>query len=159
MPQLLWMVKLLWSCNAEEWPIPAKKHHLANGLTAFTNWPADATIALLLFHGCNNEGGDWFQKPEEVAFLQAALARRIAIVAYSNPMHNGNFCWPSADGSHFEQVSAMIIHGTREILQAEAQILLSLVFVGASSGGSFACGPQALRMFRHATLSRLDAVI
>lgn len=134
---LVWIFALLWRCCAKQWPVYADVHELA-GLQAFSNWPASANTVFVLFHGCNNGGSDWFQKPEEVIFLRAVLARSAAIVAFTNPMHDGSFCWPNSDGSDFEDVAATILHGARRIFQSKTTVPLDLIFVGASSGGTFA---------------------
>eukprot|EP00439_Symbiodinium_sp_Y106_P033750 s3850_g4.t1 len=140
---LVWIVALLWRCCAKEWPVYADMHEIA-GLQAFSNWPASANTVFVLFHGCNNGGSEWFQKPEEVIFLRAVLARSAAILAFTNPVHDGSFCWPNSDGSDFEDVAAAILNGARRIFQSKTTIPLDLIFVGASSGGTFALDAQPI---------------
>ena len=98
---------------------------------------------MLLFHGCNNQGYDWFRKPEEISFLREGLSHKISLVAFTTPRHRGNFCWPS-EGSEFEEVRDLIGKALLELLQLKAESASassassSLILVGASSGGNFA---------------------
>lgn len=133
-------------CNSE--PVPME-HLTLHGVETFVNWSneqddQEVMTVMLLFHGCNNQGYDWFRKPEEISFLREALSHTISLVAFTTPRHRGNFCWPS-EGSEFEEVRDLIGKALLELLQLKAKSASiassassSLILVGASSGGNFA---------------------
>ncbi|CAJ1338967.1 unnamed protein product [Effrenium voratum] len=138
----LWHWLLTFHLGRAEWPLPAEQHEL-HGVQTFVHWPGRVEAVLLLFHGCNNQGSDWFQKPEEVIFLREATSRANAVIAFTTPRHRGNFCWPNADGDSddFETSVTMIYRATAALLQMKAKPngkKPTLVLVGASSGGVFA---------------------
>lgn len=82
-------------------PILMEQQDLS-GVKTFVNISGESVKTMMvLFHGCNNQGHDWFQKPEEIVFLHKAILRKIAVVAFTNPRHRGNFCWPSPDEEYF----------------------------------------------------------
>mmetsp|Transcript_24434 Transcript_24434/g.56628 ORF Transcript_24434/g.56628 Transcript_24434/m.56628 type:complete len:340 (-) Transcript_24434:148-1167(-) len=138
---LLVSLTLLWCGFAAEWPIPADEHDL-QGLHAFVRWPDTSDTlrtVLLLFHGCNGRGSDWFRLPEEVRFLRAAIARGIALVSFTRPPTQStaeNFCWPS-HGTDFEDAVDLVQDGVRRVLRSKTSHRPRLVFLGASSGGLF----------------------
>ena len=144
----LWHWLLTFHLGRAEWPLPAEQHEL-HGVQTFVHWPGRVEAVLLLFHGCNNQGSDWFQKPEEVIFLREATSRANALIAFTTPRHRGNFCWPNADGDSddFETSVTMIYRATAALLQMKAKPngkKPTLVLVGASSGGVFARRTQTL---------------
>ena len=139
------ILMMFTSCNGE--PVPMD-HLTLHGVETFVNWSKEqedqeVTTLMLLFHGCNNQGYDWFRKPEEISFLREALSHTISLVAFTTPRHGGNFCWPS-EGSEFEEVRDLIGKALLELLQLKAKTASmassasSLILVGASSGGNFA---------------------
>jgi len=129
-------------------PLPMEQLHL-HGVETFVNWPKEEKHIMVLFHGCNNQGSSWFQKPEEIIFLRQALSYKMALVAFTTPRHRGNFCWPSPDGStEFADASALIRRAMMEVIHLKgtnsAISASSLILVGASSGGNFASRLPAL---------------
>ncbi|CAE8680764.1 unnamed protein product, partial [Polarella glacialis] len=142
---------VLASGSSSKFPVPAEQDVL-NGVETFISWPESASsggrppAALLLFHGCSNSGADWFRKPEEIQFLRAAQRRGLALLAFTTPVHLGNFCWPSPGGEKgdegFEAAASGVRGALAEVLKArlptEGGSALPLLLVGGSSGGSFA---------------------
>lgn len=107
------------------------------GVSTFACWSDESQELMLLFHGCKNQGSDWFSKPEEILFLRQVLSKKISILAFTTPLHNGNWCWPS-EGPGLEDALRQISTALTQLLQTRPQRFFSLILVGASSGGLFA---------------------
>lgn len=136
-------------------PIPMEQLKF-QGVETFVNWSTEQSgrtqCIMVLFHGCNNQGHHWFQKPEEISFLHQALSQKISLVAFTTPRHRGNFCWPSPDESEFQDARGLIGNALVDLLQLKAESSgeqwmastssTSVILVGASSGGNFAWESQ-----------------
>eukprot|EP00438_Fugacium_kawagutii_P014660 Skav226502 [mRNA] locus=scaffold4305:123067:126922:- [translate_table: standard] len=119
------------------------------GVETFVNWSTEQSecmqCIMVLFHGCNNQGHHWFQKPEEISFLDQVFSHQISVVAFTTPRHRGNFCWPSPDeSSEFQDATDLISNALADLLKLKAEssgeqwMTSPLILVGASSGGNFA---------------------
>lgn len=126
-----------------QYPVPVEVE-VIKGVETLVSWPLSPhpQAVILLFHGCYCQGADWFRKPEEVRFTRVAQALGIPLVAFTNPRHLGNFCWPS-QSSDFEAAADSVRDALAQILRRRlpegAQgSELRLLLVGGSSGGNFA---------------------
>ena len=117
------------------------------GVSTFSKWSEDSQELMLLFHGCQNQGSDWFQLPLELLFLRTVMSKQISLLAFTTPEHNGNWCWPS-EGKPLEDVLEQITSALLELLRSRKSFF-HLILVGASSGGLFcdAC-PELLSASR-----------
>lgn len=125
-------------------PVPAVREMLGE-VDTYVAWPSSTKspppAVAVLFHGCNCQGSDWFRKPEEVHFLNAAQARGLAVVAFTSPRHLGNFCWANQGTEEFEEAADGVLEALLKVLEqhrSEEAGPMPLLLVGGSSGGNFA---------------------
>lgn len=124
----------------------------------------DIKGVVLLLHGCNRDGMDWFLYPEEQIIVNHILSLSLAAIAISSPKRTGSRCWntklPLDVNPDLEQVSKAInqffeiklpIMHTRQQHQhhqeqpndnvveviRKTKSYLPLYAIGASSGGYF----------------------
>lgn len=147
-------------------PILMEQQDLS-GVKTFVNISGESVKTMMvLFHGCNNQGHDWFQKPEEIVFLHKAILRKIAVVAFTNPRHRGNFCWPSPDEEYFLEATNLLHRALLELLDSLKKppkplvvSSVSLILVGASSGGIFASRLPAIWRNKLLNLAQVTAFL
>ena len=128
---------------------------LVNNIEILSLFPSSNTIdikgAVLLFHGCNRNGMDWFEYPEEQIIVNHLLSLSLAAIAISSPDRTGSRCWngksdlkkvSTALNQYFETKLPIMQsnkqqdqHENTETWQTKSH--LPLYAIGASSGGYF----------------------
>jgi hypothetical protein len=107
----------------------------------FVQKPRTVEGVVLLFHGCNHDGIDWFQLPEDRKIVRYLLEQNLATIAISseNRQHR---CWDStfpanqnADAMRIKSVLPKVLQ--EHIGGAAHNDNLPLYAIGASSGGVF----------------------
>jgi hypothetical protein len=95
---------------------------------------------VLLFHGCQHGGMDWFQLPEEQRIVKFLLAQGHAVVAFSSQQRTGSRCWSNVFPATTNPDVQHITNAFPKILQTKFHgdtTSLPLYAIGASSGGTF----------------------
>lgn len=125
------LIQLLGSCSAHSFPVQFEEFF--NQRVHFVV-PSNPVGIIVLFHGCQHSGGDFFRccedclgLPEELAISDYAVDQKLVTVALtSNDRFTG--CWGKED----IQSTINIIHSLKSRFH-----LTTLFAIGASSGGAF----------------------
>jgi len=99
-----------------------------SGLEAFWLPVTDSKQAVVLFHGCQHGGSDWFELPEEQHFVSQATELNYSVLAVTTPTPERHGCWPNDEADHLKNVGEAV----RDFGYK------SIICVGGSSGGTFA---------------------
>jgi hypothetical protein len=98
---------------------------------------------VLLFHGCNHDGIDWFELPEEKRIVKYLLQTGFVVVSVSSDDRTESKCWDTYDDGSgsidVDRIVATIPILFKEMEQKHNVTLtdLPLYGIGASSGGDF----------------------
>lgn len=96
---------------------------------------------VLLFHGCDHGGMDWFTLPEERAILKFLLSQDYAAISFSSQDREASRCWdsafPASKNADAVRVSQAFPRVVEKALGGNKGKNLPLYGIGASSGGIF----------------------
>jgi hypothetical protein len=119
---------------------------------------------VLLFHGCNHDGIDWFELPEEKRIVKYLLQKGFVVISVSSYDRTESKCWDTYDdggggSSGGGSIDVDRIVATMPILFKEMEQThnvtsteLPLYGIGASSGGDFVSVLQNHLNFRGITV-------